>query len=292
MAKKLSADQYKKYAAIGLGTVFVLVFVYNIFLSGDGTHSSQAPAKTASAEGKRSESPVATPVRKPANTGATSSSGADAVLQALLSDVNPLDLDAIKRIKEGSETARGDMFDFYHPPPTPVPVVPTPTPPPIAVRFVEPVSAIAGTPKPFQLKVSGSPLPPDAQIIFNGAPRQTKRVDDGTLTTEIAASDYGNAGSMEISVRSASKPKELYSNSVMFSVQPAPAPPFKMVGLIGDLAILEVGTGNTKQYLRMRRGETYDGVWRIDAVNDNGIEVTDTRYDIKKVVPLEAKARV
>ena len=292
MAKKLSADQYKKYAAIGLGTVCVLVFVYNMFLSGNETHSSPPPAKTASAEVKQSESPASSPVRKPANTGATSRSSADAVLQALLSDVTPLDLDSIKRIKEGPETARGDMFDFFHqPPPKPTPIV-TPTPPPIAVRFVEPVSAIAGTPKPFLLKVGGSPLPPDAQIIFNGAPKQTKRVDDGTLTTEIAAADYGNAGSMEISVRSASKPKDLYSNSVMFSVQLAPAPPFKMVGLIGDLAILEVGTGNTKQYLRMRRGETYDGVWRIDAVNDNGIEVTDTRYDIKKVVPLEAKARV
>jgi hypothetical protein len=41
--------------------------------------------------------------------------------------------------------------------------------------------------------------------------------------------------------------------------------------------------------MRLRRGDTIQGVWRIDVIGASYLEVTDTRYDIKRRVPLEEK---
>jgi hypothetical protein len=62
-----------------------------------------------------------------------------------------------------------------------------------------------------------------------------------------------------------------------------------MVGRIGNLAVLEIPSTPNKEYVRLPRGETVMQYWRIDSMDENGIDVTDLRYDIKMRVPLQEK---
>jgi len=136
--------------------------------------------------------------------------------------------------------------------------------------------------------VMGEHFPPDAQILYGGQPKPTKK-SEGALSTEITPSDYSVARTVSIEVKSQSKPAEFYSNQVAFVVQGAPQIPFKMVGRSGDLVVLEIPSTPTKDYLRFRKGDLVMQFWRIDTITATGIEVTDTRYDIKRSVPLEEK---
>jgi hypothetical protein len=184
----------------------------------------------------------------------------------------------------GNVEVKRNIFAYYVPPPPP-PEKPPP-PPPIGLRFVQPQSAVAGTPKSFKLTVTGEAFPPDAQILWGGRVKSTQRVSDRQLTTDISPGDYGSNGSINIEVKSASDPVKLYSNPIQFVIQAAPEPPFKFVGLIGDLGVFEVTQGGFKEHIRLRRGQMIDGVWRIDSISEVAVEVTDTRYDIKKKLPL------
>jgi hypothetical protein len=296
MAKKaLLTQKNKNILAAVAGGAFVVVFVYQFFLSGpDSTTTTtpvRPPAATTSTSGNSSSGQSAgqkSASAHPQPTPALSSDAArQAMLQQLLADTSALDFTPLKQIKEGGETPRGNMFEVHkEPPPSPTP---TPAPPPIAVRYVEPQTAIAGTPKPITIKVTGAGFPPDPQIIFGGAPRQTTRVSDTVVSIQISPADYSAARSVSIEVKSKSSPTELYSNQIPFIIQPSPAPPFKNVGRIGDMAVIEIGDAANKQYLRLRRNQVIEGVWRIDAITETGLDVTDTRYDIKKRVPLEEK---
>jgi hypothetical protein len=296
MAKKaLLTEKNKNILAAVAGVVFVLVVVYQFFLSGgpDTAQQKVATRPAAAASPSANGSPGQNAGQKGASssqphTAALSSDAArQALLQQLLSDTSTLDFAPLKQIKEGEDTTRGNMFE-PHKDPTPTPA-PTPPPPPIAIRQVEPQTAIAGTPKAITIKVTGAGFPPDPQIIFGGSPRQTTRVSDTVVSIEISPADYSAARSVSIEVKSKANPAALYSNQVPFMIQPSPQPPFKNVGRIGDMAVIEVGEGATKQYLRLRRSQVIEGVWRIDAITETGLDVTDTRYDIKKRVPLEEK---
>lgn len=284
----------KKIGLAIAGGLFVLIILYQFVFTGGSTPQ---PVKKGPAPEPHPQASSGTVVSPPGKTdlnpqGVTQNS-AEAKLQLALADMTPLDLDSIRHVKDGGETKRSKtIFEFWVEPPKPPPVVPPPTPYPIALRMLQPQSAVAGTPKPIELKVSGAQFPPDAQILFGAVPKQTKRLSDTMLSAEVSPAEYTVAGSVQVQVRSASDPVKLISNIVGFQVQPAPAPPFKMVGVIGDLAVLELGSGTRKEYVRLRRGDTFEGVWRIDAVSENGVEVTDTRYEIKRVVPMEQKAHV
>jgi len=43
--------------------------------------------------------------------------------------------------------------------------------------------------------------------------------------------------------------------------------------------------------MKFRKGEVVMQFWRIDSMDSTGIDVTDTRYDIKRRVPFEEKPR-
>ncbi|HEY6330011.1 MAG TPA: hypothetical protein VI756_11790 [Blastocatellia bacterium] len=291
MAKKsVLSEKNKKIVAAAGGAVFLFVVVYEFFLS-DSPSPKPRPAAVADSS-PAPPRPAVTPVpgngSGPAATAhLTTAQEKDLALQQLLDDTTPLDVAAVHKVAEGSQTERKNMFETYKAPPPPPPT-PAP-PPPIAIRAVEPQTAIAGTPKPLTIKVTGAGFTDDSQIVFAGAFRPTHRVSDTVLSTDLSPSDYGAQRSASVEVKSKSDPAKFYSNQIPFIIQPSPNPPFKNVGRIGDLAVFESGDGAAKQYKRLRRGQTIDTVWRIDAITDKGVDVTDTRYDIKKHVPLEEK---
>jgi len=286
MAKSnLWSEQNKKKVAIAAVVVCGFVIIYEFFLSGG---PSPAPKSAQPGAPRPGPTPAATvtPTPKSAQVVRPDSAAAkEALLLQELSDTSPLMLTAQRRVA-GAETERGNIFAYFVPTPTPPPP-PAPTPP-ILVRSVQPPTAVAGTPRTVSMLVLGEHFPPDAQILYGGSPKPTKRTE-GALVAEIAASDYSFARTVPIEVKSQSKPAELYSNQLSFIIQAPPQIPFRMVGRIGDLVVLEFPGTPNKEYLKFRKGETVMQFWRIDSMDSTGIDVTDTRYDIKRRVPFEDK---
>ena len=122
-------------------------------------------------------------------------------------------------------------------------------------------------------------------LVIDNSPRQTKRVNDTTLSTDIAASEYGFQRTMNIEVRSQSNPTQLRSNPGQLVVQAPPEPPFKYVGRLGEEAIFEML--GSKEIKRFKRGDSIQGQWRLDNFTNVIAEVTLTTYDIKKQVPMQ-----
>jgi hypothetical protein len=216
-------------------------------------------------------------------------------LQAQLSDLTPLNLKVISGRGDGKLEvgSRGNIFAYVPPPPPPV-EKPKP-PPPIQLVSLQPQTAVAGTPRPITLVVSGQKIPADGQILFNGAPRPTKRVSESQLSTEIAPGDYAYEQNINIEVKSQSNPAE-NSNAIPFVVQRAPEPQFVYKGRLGTLgqpqynyAVFELNT--TKEIKRAKVGDTMMGIWRIDAISADAVDLTHTQYEIKRRVPLQDKAR-
>src|SRR5262249_37235298 len=284
MAKSnLWSEQNKKKFAVGAVAVCGLVIIYQFFFSGG---PSRKPAQSNAARPSATPAPAVTPTPKSVQVIRPDSAAAkEALLLQQLSDTSPLMLTA-QRPPAGAETERGNISAYYVPPP-PTPT-PTPPPPPILLRSVQPPSAVAGTPRAVSMLVIGEHFPPDAQIIYGGSPKPTKRTE-AALIAEIPASDYSFARTVPIEVKSQSKPAELYSNQLSFVIQAPPQIPFKMVGRIGDLAVLEFPGTPNKEYIKFHKGEMVMQFWRIDSIDSSGIDVTDTRYDIKARVRFEER---
>jgi hypothetical protein len=298
MAKRnLWTEKNKKLFLVALFVVLGIVVVYELNSPSPKPKSSASsgavPAASVPPSGSvtqpssstGSDNPAATP--SPAAARPHDSEAAkQEELQLLLADTSPLNFAMLTGGRSDGEVKR-NIFIYKPPPPVPPPT-PIP-PPPIALRYIQPQTVVAGTPKPVVLIVSGAPLPPDAQVIFGGAPRPTRRTGEGGLAIDVTPADYSSPRNIAIEIKSQSNPAGMYSNQIAFMVQPSPAPPFKFVGRIGELAVFEQSEGGSKEYMRLARSATIQGVWRIDVIGDNYVEVTDTRYDIKKRVPLEEK---
>ena len=285
MAKgNLWSEKNKKKVAVGAVLVCGLVIIYEFFIAGGSTPQPKTAGQAAAA--RPAPTPAVTPTPK-STPRADSNASKEAALQAILMDTSPLVFSGQKP-PAGAQTERGNIFAYFVPPP-PTPL-PTPPPPPILVRNVQPSNVVAGTPRAVTLLVVGANFPPDAQIIYGGVPKPTKKAE-GSLATEIAPADYSFARNVSIEVKSQTKPAELYSNQVAFIIQAAPAIPFRMAGKIGDAVVLEFPGTPTKEYTRFRKGDMVMQFWRIDSIDSNGVDVTDTRYDIKKRVPFEEVKR-
>ena len=210
------------------------------------------------------------------------------MMKALLADTTPLNLRLTSGGGKSEPGSRGNIFAYFKEPPKPPP--PPPPPPPIQLISLQPQTAVAGTPRPINVVVTGNKIPEDAHILIDGQPRPTKRVSETKLSTEISAGDYSLARGMSFEVRSKSDPTQ-NSNTIQFVVQGAPEPPFIYRGRLGTLgqpqsnyAVVEITS--TKEIKRVRVGETIMGIWRVDGINADGIEVTLTQYDIKRRVQL------
>ncbi len=215
-------------------------------------------------------------------------------MQALLSDLTPLNLRlASSGGGKSAPGSRGNIFGYWVPPPEAPKEAPPP--PPIQLISLQPQTAVAGTPRPVTLVVTGNKIPADAQMLIDGSPRVTKRLSETQLSTEISPGDYSMARGMNIEVKSKSNPAE-NSNSIQFVVQPAPEPQFIYKGRLGTLnqpqynyAVLELSA--TKEIKRAKIGDTIMGIWRVDAITADGIDVTLTQYDIKRRVQLQERPK-
>jgi hypothetical protein len=288
MANNSGWEKNKKLVLAGLGALLLFVIIYSFFLSDSG--SSGSSRRTSNTNSSASAPPRSTTVpvqtQRQVESATSKSSNRKEELEAELADLTPLEL-AVHVAATPATNPRGNIFAYYVEPPKPPP--PPEPPPPIALQYVQPSSVIASTPKSFTLTVVGKGYPADAQILMNGRLRQTKRVNETTLSTEVAQGDYMSQGTINIEVRSQSDPSKMFSNQVALIVQAAPEPPFKYYGETGGNALLEVaGVFEHKGY---RRGDTVQGVWRIDSITKDMIEVTHLQLGIKKAVAKQEKPR-
>src|SRR5438270_2807254 len=144
MANRASAEKTKRILLAGLGVILLVVFVYEVFLSGP----TPRPRLNAQATngGSNLPAPASAPV-VPQNRPLSAAAQQEAQFLALLSDLTPLN---VRLISSGDgHTAqvgsRGNIFAYYVEPPKPPP--PPPPPPPIQLLSVQPQSVIAGTPR-------------------------------------------------------------------------------------------------------------------------------------------------
>jgi hypothetical protein len=282
----MAKSSTRQKVLLGVLLVVAAYYVVNTFVLSDsapksrvkpqGTTASSAGAKTGSVTAAKQQKEEAKPVTQ------------QELLQQLLADRTPLELELLSA--QGGEvkrTERGNIFAYWVPPPPPLEK--PPPPPPIVLSFIQPQSAVAGTPRTFTLTVTGRGYSADAQILLDGRPWPTKRVSDTQLAAEVPPGEYSIQRNMTIEVKSKSEPAKLYSNPLTFVVQPPPEPPFKYIGRIGDLGVFEMA--GTKEVARLTSGDTIQRVWRIDAIRDDGVEVTHTQYEIKRRVLMQDKGR-
>jgi len=295
MAKRrVSSEKTKRILLAALGIVLVAVFVYQFFLKDSNPRPKRGPQAGANPQGITppvTASAPAVPQTRRLGTAAQQ----EAMMQQLLSDMTPLNLRLIS--SGGGSTdkpgVRGNIFAYFVEPPAPPP--PPPPPPPIQLVSLQPQSAVAGVPRAFTLVVSGNKIPADAHILFEGAPRVTKRVSDTQLSTEMAPGDYVFARNINVEVRSKSNPAE-NSNSIPFVVQAAPEPAFIYKGRLGTLNQPQSNYGlfehtGTREVTRAKVGDTITGVWRVDAISADSVDLTHTQYEIKRRLPLLDKVR-
>ena len=292
MANRGSAEKTKRLLLAGLGVILVVVFIYEVFLS------SPTPRPRLNAQSTNGGSSLPAPTSVPAvpqNRPLGTAAQQEAQLQALLSDLTPLN---VRLISSGDgRTAqpggRGNIFAYYVEPPKPPP--PPPPPPPIQLVSIQPTSVVAGTPRPVTLVVTGNKIPADAQILLGGAPRVTKHVSDTQLSTDLAPGDYASPGNITVEIKSQSNPAD-NSNAIAFIVQAAPEPQFIYKGRLGALNQPQYNYGvfeltATKDTMRAKVGDTVMGVWRIDAISSDSVDVTHTQLEIKRRLPLQDKVR-
>src|SRR4029077_15151500 len=100
----------------------------------------------------------ATGTQQPRQLGAAAQQ--EAIMQALLSDLTPLNLRFASSGRGKSEPVnrepgnRGNIFAYFVESPKPPP--PPPPPPPIQLVSLQPQTAVAGTPRPLTLVITGN----------------------------------------------------------------------------------------------------------------------------------------
>jgi len=294
MAKRSSSsEKAKRIILAALGVALVAALVYQLVLKGPASKPKRNPQPGATTGGSSLPATASAPAAQKARQLGVAAQQ-EALMQALLSDLTPLNLKfASSGGGKSGPNSRGNIFAYFVPPPAPPPK--PPDPPPIQLISLQPQSAVAGTPRPLTLVVTGNKTPADAHILIDGSPRVTKRLSETQLSTEISPGDYSLARAVNVSVKSQSNPAE-NSNSIQLVVQAAPEPQFIYKGRLGTLnqpqynyAVVELNS--TKEIKRAKVGDTIMGIWRVDAISADGIDVTLTQYDIKRRVQLQDKVR-
>ncbi len=287
MAAKRSKKNTRQMVLLGALLLVLAYFVLHTFVFTGPASKSKTTTTTATASGSSTAKPASGSVIQTPRQ-AQSAASPQEKLQLMLYDKRPLDLPLIASSRGGDAAVskRGNIFDYYKEPP-PRPKDPDP-PPPITISYLQPQTAVAGTPRPFTLTVAGKAFPADAQIQVNGNPRPTKRINETTLSTEIRSTEYSSQTTLAVDVKSPADPK-LFSNHASFVVVASPDPPFKYIGRIGDIGVLEMN--GTKEVTRVTRGGTVQGVWRIESITNDGVDVIHTQYEIRKRVAMQDKAR-
>src|SRR3954470_12532753 len=224
MAKGNKSEQRKRILLVALGGLFVFAVIYNLFLSppsrpGRKPSNSNAPAATAPTA--TTSQPGTAQPSPPKATGQP-----EEIVYQLMQDLTPLELRHSTTggpVEPDKERGDATVFAYYVPPPPPP--APIPPPPPITLTGVTPASAVAGTPRRITLIVVANIVPTDAQLMFDGGVRPSRRLNEHQIATDLEPSDYASARPITITIKSASDPK-MFSTPTTFSVQPAPEPQF------------------------------------------------------------------
>jgi len=294
MARRSSSSEKTKQIVLAvLGVGLAAAIVYQLFFSGPAPKAKRNPQPGGATAGSSTPAnPSAPAAQKTRQLGAAAQQ--EAVMQALLADTTPLNL----RLASGGGGAskpgsRGNVFAYWVEPPQPTP--PPPPPPPIQLISLQPQTAVAGTPRTITLVVTGNKIPADGQVLIDGSPRPTKRLSETQLSTEISPGDYSSARGINIEVKSKSNPGE-NSNLIQFVIQQAPEPQFIYKGRLGTLGQPEqnyavVELNSTKEIKRTKVGDTIMGIWRVDSITADAIELTLTQYGIKRRVQLQERPK-
>ncbi|MEK6304112.1 MAG: hypothetical protein AABO41_25775 [Acidobacteriota bacterium] len=289
-----SSDNIKKIAAAVLGGAMVIVLVYQFLFSGP-TPKPTLGTRNANTSPAPKPAPSQSPSAAAPQKALSASAVQDALVQAMLADTTPLNLAVLSHAIGGSKPGeRGNIFGFFVEPPKPAP--PPPPPPPIVLTGLSPQSAIASAPQKVTVTVVGSKIPPDAQVYYEGLAKPTKRINETQLSIELEPGEYSVARSYNVEVKSPADPAHMNSNVIQFVAQAPPEPGVVFKARLGDLAqpqssfaVFEVQ--GTREIKRFRKGEMLQGVWRIDAINADSVDLTHTQYDIKRRIPLQEKPK-
>jgi len=308
MAKSSASEKRKRIMLAALGGLLVIIVGYQ-FMTGVDKPSSSKKSQDSNSAAPTASTPTTTappagqlkPTAGPAPSP-KSSDEQEQLIALLIQDMTPLDLNAVLKgprtgtkpdASAANETRespftepgkRGSIFAEWQAPPPPQ--NPPDPPPPITIGGTQPSSVVAGTPRTFTLTIRGSKIPADAQILFDGRPKPTTRVNESELTTKIEPGEYAFPRTINIDVKSQSDPVKNYSNPVQFVVQAAPVPQFRYLGYVGGQASLE--SFADKKIRLYSRGSEIEG-WRIDAISDKVVEVTHKTYEIKQQITLQPK---
>jgi hypothetical protein len=186
---------------------------------------------------------------------------------------------------------------FAYPPPPVVVTKPAPAPPPppeptINLASVTPSTVVAGTPRDFDITATGNGFPADARIVWNGRQLATTVVSPTQLQARITAAEYANAGMVKIEVVSASNPKHFWSRAVQLNVSRSPDPgdSFVFLGRIGNRAVVQPKTPNSRQQI-VEVGQTFGTTvqWRVLAVEADRLDLLDVRNEIRKTMHLQQR---
>ncbi len=287
---KTPTERNKIIAAIVLGVLAVLMLTYTfggMFFGGKKTTvtttKSPTPKKTDSANNA-------------ANSEIPAQSEVNSIYASSPVYYNPGSLFA--------PDAGRNIFAFYEPPvPTPFSPTPTPTPtiyiPPTEVPtpkapldlFTASASnggVIYAGQNGFQIEVSGDKFTPDSRIVVNGSAIPTTFVNSQRLTGNITSDLIRNAGSLIILV--ATPDGKLYSNTVSFTVQAAPQPIFKYIGVT-------IRKGNNNNTATIKEGEKEStvrlndeigGRFKVTSISKNEIKVQDKFLGFEYRRPMES----
>ena len=275
---KTPAERNKTIAALVLGALALIVFSYTILI----------PLFFSS---KKTTTVSNSPTPKPSTSPNSQTISALPTADEINSEYTKVPV-YYTQPPYAPEAGR-NIFAFYEPPPptpySPTPprtatpfvivdVTPIPTPtPPFTLFSAAPANGAviyAGQPG-FPIEISGDKFTPDSQVFINNEPVPTTFVNSQRLTANISANFIASAGNLMIMVRT---PDGKYSNPVALTVQAAPQPMFKYIGVT-----IRKGNNNNSADIRedpnkdsrVRLNDEIAGRFKVVSISKNEIVVQD-----------------
>lgn len=283
---KTPQERNKMIAAIALPVIAVIAVLWSVFGSSSSTKTSNTNNR------KRTTTQSVTP------SGVNQSPKPDDKGDQIVTPPRPLDVDwSLPEVA----SAERNIFAFYvKPPPTPklsaVVATPTPTPtptppppPPFALYGINPANVYAQT-GDFKLEVTGDKFTADARIYVDNRELPTQIAGAQRAVATVPASLTAASGARQIVVRTPDS--RLYSNAATLNIAEPPKPQYTYVGLVGgakrgkdkDTALLKP-QGQNDELLSVHLGEPVGDRFRVTAISENSVTLTDTQLNIKHTLP-------
>lgn len=272
----LSSEKKKQIAVAVLAPIALLAVAWSLFFSDDSPSSSPSTARQTTARPG-----INTPIN-PAGTSNTTAK-AEVILVS-----QPLDLTGL-----GDSTApvmgrNIFIFPTPTPPPTPKPT-PTPTPippPPITLAGMNPSQVTARTAN-FDMTVFGAKIPADARVLLNGSPYPTTVVNASQLKVSVPASVIANPGQVQVEVKGAADPANMYSNRLTLNISAPPIPGFKYLGIIikNGVSTAVIRDESESELKSVRKGDRIGSRWQVTNITPTEIEILDITIQVRHRLP-------